>query len=99
MDYLTSASIDDSLELSFKELFFLESLIKLTKESCLEMEMRANYYNLQQREQYKLSEERNHYINLLTIAQEKVSNLKNLSQRIEERLEHYSNTPTIAAER
>lgn len=65
-----------SIEDSFSELFALESIIKLTKEACLEREFASIYYELEEKSKTALSEERNHYINMLTIALDKLSNLK-----------------------
>ena len=67
----------------FEELFTLESLLKLTKEACLKQEINSNYYNLDDSNKIKLSEERNHYLNLLTIAIDKVELLKQINQNIE----------------
>lgn len=70
-------------EKCFDELFILESVIKLTKEACLEKEFGANYYELTKKNKRALSEERNHYINLLTIALDKVEKLKSININIE----------------
>ena len=67
----------------FEELFALESLLKLTKEACLKQEINSNYYGLDDFNKVKLSEERNHYLNLLTIAIDKIDVLKEISQSIE----------------
>lgn len=74
-----------SIEKSIEELFTLESVIKVTKETCLERELTGNYYNLEEQAKASLSEERNHYINLLGIALEIISNIKetNLTAEIE----------------
>ncbi len=70
----------------FDELSTLESVLKLTKDSCFEQEVSSNYYNLDKLEQFKLSEERNHYLNLLTIALEKVAILKDINKNLEEEI-------------
>lgn len=67
-----------SIEKSIEEVFTLESVIKLTKETCLEREVTGNYYNLEENAKTSLSEERNHYINMLTIALDKLSKLKDI---------------------
>ncbi len=67
-----------SIELSVEELFKLESVIKLTKEACLEREFASIYYDLTDKNKSGLSEERNHYINLLSIALNMLSNLKEI---------------------
>lgn len=65
-----------SIENTFSELFALESVIKLTKEACLEREFTSIYYELDKESKTALSEERNLYINMLTIALDKLSKLK-----------------------
>lgn len=76
------SSFDDS----FDVLFSLESLIKATQNSCLDKECSSIYYNLPQKEKIILSEERNHYINLLSIALDKISSLKEIHLDIEKEL-------------
>ena len=81
---------DKSLVLCFEdsmdELFSLESIIKLTQESCMVREEDSIYYNLASHEKIFLSEERNHYINMLTIALDKINKLKKMSSQIEKEL-------------
>ena len=72
---------------SFNELFCLESIIKLTKNACQEKELSANYYNLSGRHKLPLSEERNHYINMLALALDKVNSLKQLNCDIENKIQ------------
>lgn len=68
---------------SINQLLCLESIIKTTKDSCLERESSAKYYNLPQKDKYTLSEERNHYINMLNIALDKVNDVIELNTKIE----------------
>lgn len=82
-----------NLEKTFDELFELESVIKLTKESCLDREIEGKYYSMEYEARTNLSEERNHYNNLLGIALDKIANLKeiNLTTEIEiSKLKQYS---------
>ena len=73
-----SIKCGDILDCNFllENLQHLESLIELTKNSCLEKEIYCRYYNLPSSDSILLSQERSHYINLLAIALEKVKNLK-----------------------
>lgn len=71
------------------ELEILESIINLFKKSCELCEINSIYYDLAANNIYKLSKERNDYINLLNVLQEKVYLLK----------ESYNSTPTIAADK
>lgn len=67
----------------YDELFLLESIIKMTQEVCLKKEFSSNYYNLSGKEKFTLSEERNNYINMLSIALDKVNELKAINNHIE----------------
>ena len=71
---------------TFDELFLLESIIKLTKESCLDREVTSQYYNLSEEKKRYLSEERNNYINMLSIALDRVKILKEINNQIEEEI-------------
>lgn len=75
-----------SIELSVEELFKLESVVQLTKEACLEREFASIYYDLVDKNKSGLSEERNHYINLLTIALNMLSNLKQIIFIVEDEI-------------
>lgn len=85
------------LEHIFTELNVLESIIKLTKDSCFEKENNSIYYDLTKDKMVEISNERNHYINLLSLAVEKVNTIRNIGEMLE--LGIYNSTPTIAAER
>lgn len=76
-------SFENSL---FDELSTLESVLKLTKNSCYEQEMNSCYYGLENFSKLKLSEERNHYLNLLSIALDKVELIKKINQNLEEEI-------------
>jgi hypothetical protein len=54
----------------------------LTKDTCLKQEIDSNYYNLDDLNKIKLSEERNNYLNLLTVAIDKIANLNQINQNI-----------------
>lgn len=81
-----SQELISCLESTFDIIYSLESVIKLTKISCLEKENNSAYYNLPSNDRVMLSEERNHYINLLSIAEDKLSCLKDKSLIIEKGL-------------
>lgn len=86
MDKTKSHAIVSCFDKSFDELCELETLITLTKEMCFEQENSSNYYGLSQNKKITLSEERNHYINMLTVALDKVSNIKTLNSLIEKEM-------------
>ena len=96
---INAVELQDSIIMQFEDLSQLESVIKLTKDVCLNKELFSQYYNLTKSEQLLLSEERNHYINMLTIALDKILKLKELLIFIEKSLCDYKRTPTIAADK
>ena len=88
-----------NFESIFEKIFMLESVIKLTLNSCKEKEFKAEYYNIEFNNIINLSEERNNYINMLTIALEKLEQIKTISSSFENNCINYSRTPTIAADK
>lgn len=84
---------------SFEQIYSLESIIKLTKNACLEKEFNASYYELPQKYKTILSEERNLYINMLNIAQDKVEALKRINDQLETNVIDYISMPTMAADK
>jgi len=70
----------------FNQLYSLESILKFTKAACQEKEFSSIYYNLQQKDIRVLSEERNHYINMLNLALDRVSDSIEINYNIENEL-------------
>lgn len=70
----------------FEELATLESLLKLTRDTCLKQEIDSKYYDLDDSNKIKLSQERNHYLNLLTIAIDKINKLNQINQNLEKEI-------------
>ena len=85
-----------NFESIFDKIYTLESIIKLTLSNCQDKEITSSYYDVSSKNTIKLSEERNNYINMLTIALEKLEQLKTISSNLEI---SYNNTPTIAADK
>ncbi len=67
----------------FNQLYSLESILQFTKNVCQEKEFSSTYYNLKHREKVVLSEERNHYINMLDLALDRVSCIKEINVVLE----------------
>ena len=87
-------------ENTFDIVFLLESIIKVTQETCIDKEIYSVHYNLSSKDKMSLSQERNNYINMLSLALDKLSNLKEINLYIEKELNCLqSNTPTIAADK
>ena len=70
----------------FNQLYYLESILKFTKDVCQEKEFTSVYYNLPQKDKFTLSAERNHYINMLDLALDRVSDLKQINYCLENQL-------------
>ncbi len=75
-----------SLDDIFNLLYSVESIIKMTHKVCLNKEIQAIYYDLPQPNTLILSEERNHYINMLDLAIDKLNTLKELNCFVEKEL-------------
>jgi hypothetical protein len=88
-----------NFDIIFEKIFTLETVIKLTLSSCKEKEIKAEYYNITFNNIINLSEERNNYINMLTIALEKLEEIKTISSGFENEYVIYNKTPTIAADK
>lgn len=88
-----SRTLFAKIESSYDELDSLESIIKLTQKACRNQECNSIYYNLVADKKVALSEERNHYINMLSLALDKIANIRKTSLQLEEglaNLEQYS---------
>lgn len=68
---------------AFDELYIVDSIVKMTKNSCLEHEFNGQYYGANCESSKKLSAERNNYINMLTLLSERISNIIHLNGLIE----------------
>lgn len=80
---MTEHEVLSYLEDTFNEIYVLRSIIKITRDVCQEKEFNSLYYNLSQENLKSLSEERNHYINMLTMALDKVAKLESINESIE----------------
>ena len=87
-------------EKSLNLLNSLESLLKITCSSCITKEFNSEYYDLPFEKRVNLSEERNMYINMLSIALEKTSLIYEQFKYAEKEIvSNYNRTPTIAADK
>lgn len=69
---------------SFDELYMSETLINMLKKSCEAREFSGQYYGIPTRESAKLlSEERNEYLNVITLLLDRVQKLKNINLKLE----------------
>ena len=90
--YLQSREYDEVLNC-------LESILSVTKYVCQGHEFLSEYYNLQDKGRLFLSEERNQYITMLSLALDKISRLRKINDKTEGMIFSYNKIPTIAAER
>ena len=86
MKNLQSKELLSCFDDTFEQLYSLESLIKVIQDSCRNKEIYSIYYHLPLKDKTSLSQERNNYINLLALALDKISNLKEISLSIEKQL-------------
>ena len=71
----------------FDIIFMLESILKITRETCYYKQESLTYYGLESFSKQRLCEERDNYINMLSLALEKVETLKQVNQFIEDNLQ------------
>ena len=86
MKKLQNTDLLSSFDSSFDTLMTLESIIKITQANCRDKEIYSVHYDLPTKDKKMLSEERNHYINMLNLALDKVSNLIEINLIIEKEL-------------
>lgn len=70
----------------FEELYVADTIVNVTKSSCLNREFSGQYYGTTGEYSEQLSSERNNYINMLTILSEKISNIKELNITLEKEI-------------
>lgn len=98
MDIMPNELLCNYVDESFEAIATLETILELTLKSCFLKENDAIYYDISDNLKLELSKERNQYMNLLSIALEKVEHIKNINIMLESRVP-YSKTPTIAADK
>lgn len=73
----------DLCQNAYEELTVIDSLLVAIQETCLNLEMKSEYYNSQKTSTLKISEERNRYINLTSIARERIKKMEFLNSQME----------------
>ena len=68
---------------TFDELYIINTLIQMTKSSCSEKEFKGVYYGTTTKDKHNLSIERNEYITMLTLAEDRLSRLMQLCTSVE----------------
>ena len=82
----------------FDKLYNIKTLIKMTNNTCKELEFRGEYYGMNYNNANRLSSERNDYINMLEMIYTNISDFMNIYLSLEQNC-CYDNIPTIAADR
>ena len=77
----------------FNEVYIIDTIVEMTRKSCQDREFSGQYYGIANEMMALLSAERNHYINMLDMLSERISNIKNLNLLLEQEimLQQYSN--------
>ena len=70
----------------YNTIFSTNVLVNATKCCCQDKEFRGEYYGIPQKFIYKISNERNEYISLLTLISDKIRNVQKLNHCIEREL-------------
>lgn len=83
---------------AFSEMYVVNTLINVAKSNCQEKEFKAEYYGIPIKYTNYISDERNDYINILSVVADRISNLIEL-YLLHENEFNYNNTPTIAADK
>lgn len=73
----------DLCQNAYEELTLIDSLLCSIQEACLNLEMKSEYYNSKEPSTLKISEERNRYINLTSIARERIKKMEYLNSQME----------------
>lgn len=71
---------------AFNELYYANTLVKMIKSSCEDLEFRGEYYGMSIDGTKKLSAERNDCINMLTLISDRLTNLVDINLTIEKEL-------------
>lgn len=73
-------------EQAFNQMYVVNTLINMTKQSCEERENHGEYYGLKGELLKRISDERNDYINMLSILSDKISSVMSLYVSMEKEL-------------
>ena len=83
---------------AFSEMYIVNTLINVAKNNCQEKEFKSEYYGIPMKYISCISDERNDYINILSVVADKLSHLIEL-YLLHENEFNYNSTPTIAADK
>ena len=70
----------------FNQLHYANTLVKMTKTSCMDREFNKQYYGINNENSVKLSDERNEYIAMMDLISDKLSDILNINLCIEKEL-------------
>jgi len=72
-----------NFDIFWTNFFILDSLVRLLINSCYNLELNSEYYGNSENISQELSQERNNYINVLTVVLEKLNELKLTAESLE----------------
>ncbi len=68
----------------FNEVYYADTIVEMLRQACQDKEFSGQYYGISKEIALKLSEERNHYINMLDLLSERITNIKTLNLLLEQ---------------
>lgn len=71
---------------TFDEITILDSLLSAIQELCLNLELNSQYYENTENFMLKLSEERNKYISLSSVARQRLKKIELINSQLEDNL-------------
>lgn len=85
-------SLSQMYEQSFNEMYVLNTMINMIKQSCEEKENKSMYYGTNYETIKNISNERNDYINMLAVVSDKISNIMSLFLSMEREIALYKDS-------
>ena len=71
---------------TYDEITIIDSLLSAIQELCLNLELNSQYYENTENFIFKLSEERNKYISLSSVARQRLKKIETINMQLEDKL-------------
>ena len=84
MSKTDKVDIKDKNDIFWQNFYVIESLVSILKDGCNNLEFNSVYYNDCKDYKFRLSKERNNYINTLSVVLEKLEHIKDYQENCEE---------------
>ena len=98
MTHNQETDLNEFYQEAFREMYVVNTLINAVINNCQGKEFNAQYYGIPHEFTYRISDERNEYLNILNVASDRISELIELYLKHETAFS-YKSTPTIAADK